>query len=117
LETLLNFHNLDVYKCALDHLKAVQSLLRSIGKGESDLKDQLKRAAVSIPLNIAEGSGKVTLADRSRFFAIDRGSAMECAAIFDCVDILRPELNGELLFAKNLAGRLVAILSKMARAT
>lgn len=113
----MNFHNLDVYKCALDQLKLVQFLLQSLGKGEADLKDQLKRATVSIPLNIAEGSGKVTFSDRARFFAIARGSAMECAAIFDCLEILRPELHGELIPAKTLAVRLVAMLSKLARVT
>jgi four helix bundle protein len=113
----MNFHNLDVYKCALEHLKLALFLLQRMGKGEGDLKDQLKRAAVSIPLNIAEGSGKVTPADRARFFAFARGSAMECAAIFDCVEILRPELHRELDSAKTLAARIVAMLSKMARVT
>jgi four helix bundle protein len=46
-------------------------------------KDQWLRASQSIPLNIAEGNGKSTRADRRRFFEIARGSALECAAIQD----------------------------------
>ncbi len=45
--------------------------------------DQLDRASTSIPLNIAEGNGKFTGADRCRFFDIARGSALECAASLD----------------------------------
>jgi four helix bundle protein len=63
-----------------------------MGRGEGDLKDQFRRASISIPLNIAEASGKVSPSDRGRFFAIARGSAMECAAILDCVQILFPNL-------------------------
>src|SRR2546428_778452 len=48
-------------------------------------KDQLDRAATSIPLNIAEGNGKFSGKDRARFFEIARGSAVECAA---CLDVL-----------------------------
>jgi four helix bundle protein len=46
---------------------------------------QLDRASTSIPLNIAEGNGKYTPADRCRFFDIARGSALESSA---CLDVL-----------------------------
>jgi len=46
---------------------------------------QFDRATTSIPLNIAEGNGKYTAADRCRFFDTARGSALECAA---CLDVL-----------------------------
>ena len=45
--------------------------------------DQLDRASTSTSLNIAEGNGKFTGADRCRFFDIARGSALECAASLD----------------------------------
>ena len=50
----------------------------------------MSRAALSIPLNIAEAPGKVGVNDRARLFAIARGSTMECGAILDCIEILKP---------------------------
>ncbi|HCS92025.1 MAG TPA: hypothetical protein DIW77_18845, partial [Chromatiaceae bacterium] len=40
-----------------------------------------RRASQAIALNIAEGNGKATSADRRRSFESARGSALECAAI------------------------------------
>jgi hypothetical protein len=39
------------------------------------------------PLNIAEGNGKATDGDRRRFFEIARGSALECGAGLDVVNL------------------------------
>ena len=50
------------------------------------LRNQLLRAASSIPLNLAEGRGKFTLADRKRFYRIAFGSIREVQAVFDIVD-------------------------------
>ena len=47
--------------------------------------DQLDRASTSVPLNVAEGNGKYTEADRCRYLDTARGSALECAA---CLDVL-----------------------------
>ncbi len=57
-------------------------------------KDQLDRASTSIPLNIAEGNGKRSNADRCRYFDIARGSTLECSA---CIDVLvaRKRLNAD----------------------
>ena len=41
-----------------------------------------------IPLNIAEGSGKPTAADRKRFCGLARGAVMECSAILDACRVL-----------------------------
>jgi hypothetical protein len=52
------------------------------------LADQWRRAAMSVPLNIAEAVGKTSGADRANRFMIARGEAMECGAIVDVVRIL-----------------------------
>jgi four helix bundle protein len=45
------------------------------------LKDQLKRAIVSVTLNLAEGSGRMSSADKKHFYAMARSSLFESAAL------------------------------------
>jgi len=47
------------------------------------LRDQLERASLGIVLNIAEGAGRRSAADKRRFYEMARGSATETAAITD----------------------------------
>ena len=47
----------------------------------SHLRNQLDRAASSIVLNLAEGSGRMAIKDKRHFFVIAMGSLRECQAI------------------------------------
>ena len=84
---MFNFNRLDVYGCAISFFKLAVPLTERAPPGYHSLNDQLRRAAVSIPLNIAEGSGKFDK-DERRYFMIARGSALECAAIIDVLEYL-----------------------------
>jgi four helix bundle protein len=66
---------------ALEFQALASSIL--LPHGRRELRDQLDRAALSIVLNTAEGAGRTGAADKARFFAMARGSAMECAAVLD----------------------------------
>ena len=79
--TLLDFERLDVYRVALEFQVLASSI--ALPPGRRELRDQLDRAALSIVLNTAEGAARVGAADKARFFAMARGSAMECAAVLD----------------------------------
>jgi len=72
---------LDCYRLAVEFQALAARLLPK--RGQSNLRDQLDRASVSIVLNVAEGAGRFSPADKARFYAIARGSATECAAIVD----------------------------------
>ncbi len=50
-----------------------------------------------------------------RFYAIARGSALECAAIVDALQVLRLGLGDEADRAQELLERIVSMLTKMAR--
>lgn len=84
MKTFFDHEKLDVYQEAISFCGWVGDLLSNIA-AKAAAKDQLDRASTSIPLNIAEGNGKFSDADRSRFLEIARGSALECAA---CLDVL-----------------------------
>ncbi|MFH1017330.1 MAG: four helix bundle protein [Pseudomonadota bacterium] len=58
-------------------------------KARGYVKDQLLRAALSVVLNLAEGSAKPTPKERRRFYAIALGSLREVQAILDLLK--RPE--------------------------
>ena len=73
-----------VYSKAIEFIGWLTETLEDVPKSLS-VWDQLDRASTSIPLNIAEGTGKFTAPDKSRYYDSARGSALECAA---CLDVL-----------------------------
>ncbi len=114
---MFGFQQLDVYQCAITFLGRSSVLAACVPRGQGELADQLRRAALSIPLNIAEGSGKGVLAAREarRFYGIARGSALECAAIVDAMaalELLPPDDAGN---ARDLLERIVSMLSRVTR--
>ena len=84
MKTEFDHEKLVVYQESIRFVCWADELLKQIPKTLA-VHNQLDRASTSIPLNIAEGNGKYTEADRCRFFDIARGSALECAA---CIDVL-----------------------------
>ena len=112
---MLDHEQLDVYQCAIQFVALTVRIIEPLPRQRSGLADQLRRAAMSIPLNIAEGSGRPRGADRARFRAIARGSALECAAVLDvcrALELVDVKLIGE---AKELLVRIVAMLTKLCR--
>ena len=76
-----NFEDLDVYDKAMDAVNDVYLLTRKFPKDEIfGLASQLRRAAVSIPSNISEGSAR-TKKDFRRFINMARGSVFECVTL------------------------------------
>jgi four helix bundle protein len=112
---MLAYQRLDVYQCAVRALALCSTISNEIPKGYGVLSDQLRRAIVSIPLNIAEGAGRPSAADATRFYGVARGSAMECAAVLDvcgAIGIGDEERRNE---ARALLIRIVEMLSRMCR--
>ncbi len=78
-----NHDGLDVYRLAVEFTIAADDWVKCLPQGRGYLADQLRRAASSITLNIAEGAGEFSPGDKARFFRMARRSATECAAILD----------------------------------
>ena len=112
---MLAHERLDVYQCAVEFLALSSRLVDSLPRGNSGIADQLRRAALSVPLSIAEGAGKPTTADRKRFCGIARGSAMECGAILDACRVLGLSELVLIDQGKQLLVRIVSMLTKMSR--
>ncbi len=78
-----NFENLRVYQKGLDIVDEIYLLSEKFPKNEIfGLTNQLRRAAVSIVLNITEGSGR-TKKEFRHFLNMARTSAYECTAILE----------------------------------
>jgi four helix bundle protein len=112
---MLAHEKLDVYRCSIEFLALSAQVAESILRGNSMLSEQLKRAALSIPLNIAEGVGKPTSPERKRYFGIARGSAMECGAVLDASRVLGFVDEQVLKTGKDLLVRIVSMLTRMCR--
>jgi len=82
MKIYFDHEKLDVYNEAIAFCGWVGEFLETV-TAKAAAKDHLDRASTSVPLNIAEGNGKFSAADRARFFEVARGSAVECAACLD----------------------------------
>lgn len=65
--------------------KEILQFLRDNKEIDQYLRDQLKRASISIVINIAEGSGKFSKADKRNFYTTARGSVYECVSLLEIV--------------------------------
>ena len=104
---------LDVYRLSIEYVAWSYALAKDLTGADRHARDQLLRASQSIPLNIAEGNGKGTNADRRRFFEIVRGSAMECAAIQDCLIACKILTADQDTTGKAMLHRIVSMLTKL----
>ncbi|HEY3450923.1 MAG TPA: four helix bundle protein [Myxococcales bacterium] len=112
---MLSFQRLDVYQRSIEFLALAVSIGSDVPKGNAAILDQLRRAASSIPLNIAEASGRTGAADIARTYAIARGSAMECAAVLDTLRVLKVVEDSKHQQGCELLERIVAMLTKLCR--
>ena len=112
---MLSFQRLDVYRCAIEFVALAVATAAQIPRGSADLRDQLRRAAFSVPRNIAEAAGRASEADAARHYAIARGSAMECAAVLDILRTLGSIQEPQHRQATDLLARVVARLTKLCR--
>jgi four helix bundle protein len=72
------FEDLEVYKVARQFRKAMYAVTRRLPDFEKyDLGSQIRRAAVSLTNNMAEGHGRYHYPDQVRFFLHSRGSLEE----------------------------------------
>ena len=104
---------LEVYKVSIEFVAWVAGLIAELKGDHRNARDQLIRSSQSIPLNIAEGNGKRSFADRRRYFEIARGSAVESAATLDVLVCTKAFEKAHIESGKVLLVRIVSMLSRM----
>ena len=109
----LSHEKLEVYQKSIQFLAASVKIAATLPRGYGELTDQMRRAALSVPLNIAEASGRTGSADNARHFAIARGSALELGAIIDAARALGLLEDRVFAEAKRLLVAIVAMLSRL----
>ena len=98
-------------------MEAVVSTLKALDglRGPADLVDQARRAAISIPLNIAEGAGRRGR-DRKYHFSIALGSTKEVMAALELMfrlDMIAESTFHDLITLLDRLGGLLAGLTRM----
>jgi four helix bundle protein len=115
MHTSLDHEKLEVYQQSLQFITWTLPLLDKLPRSAS-VRDQLDRASTSIPLNISEGNGKFTSADRCRFFDNARGSALECAACLDVMIAKQFVETNDVREGKTMLVKMVSMLFGLIRA-
>ena len=104
----------DAYNRSVELLRELARLLPRLTVADGDLASQLRRAAQSCVLNVAEGNRR-TGRDRCNRFRIALGSAAEVTGGLDAALALGYLADGEAAAALALADRVRALTYKLAR--
>ena len=116
MRKIQDFRDLDVWQCSLDLVEEVHRLTKRLPIEERfGLSSQLRRAAVSVCTNIAEGYGRDSRAEFRRFLRISRGSVTEVLAILVLVQRLHYVEPDDLVRALSLTDRIRAMLTRLTR--
>jgi four helix bundle protein len=79
---MFKFERLDVWKFALELYRKIAATTARLGRQDQwSLGDQIRRAALSISANIAEGTGREGVRESKQFFNIAKGSTYEVVRI------------------------------------
>ncbi len=109
-----DFTEMPVWQKARDIAERCFNISESLPKKEDyALTSQLRRSAESISANIAEGFGRRTAKDKSRFYDISRGSAFETKSHLIYGNRVKYFSENECLEIQNLIGEVIHDLNKI----
>ena len=107
-----SYKNLEAYKEAKALVRQIYTLLKKFPKEEQyALCDQLRRAVISVPSNLAEGSGRYSAKEQLHFIEISYGSLLEVECQLDIAHDIKYISDDEYLSAENQIGKVASLLS------
>jgi len=108
-----NFHGLFVWEASVDLAVRIIALSdRLVARRRFALADQLVRAAISVPSNIAEGQGRSTTRDRRHYLVQARGSLYELETQLEIVERakLAKDASGVHILIKQISAGLTKMI-------
>ena len=113
----MDFRELEVWKQSMDLTEEIYRITRSFPKEEMfGLTAQMRRSALSIPSNIAEGNGRKLPNDYVRFLRISLGSLLELITQLELarrMEFIPVEILSRLLEKCNTINKMLASLIKV----
>ncbi len=110
----LKHKELEVYKTARELVKEVYKTSLLLPKEEAfNMTSQIRRASLSVKLNLSEGSSRKSEVERKRYFEIARGSVVELDAALETAVDLKYFTEIQLQIVGTLLNKCFAMLSKM----
>ena len=116
MTTFKSYRDLEVWKKAMRLAKRIYQVTQKFPTDERfGLTNQLRRAAVSVPSNIAEGHARFGAGESSRFLSIAMGSVAEIETqilLSQDLRYLTEELTFEVLAELDIIGKMLRGLAK-----
>ena len=111
-----SFEKLDVWERSSDFVDKIYNITAEFPRDEKFcLTGQLKRAALSVTNNLAEGSGRITPKDKANFTQISFGSLMECLNLIITAKRRKLITSDRLIDLRNDIDNIAQMLSKLRR--
>lgn len=110
----LSHKTLEVYKISLKFVKEIYKATRQFPKEEQFvLISQIRRAAISVASNIAEGASRISKREKKRFYEISRSSLVEIDTQFEIAIILEYYKKGQMAELEQYLESTFRMLCKM----
>ncbi len=110
-----DFERLPAYRRAEDFVMWSYAQMGRVSRADPFLAGQLHRAARSIALNVGEGAGEFSPAEKAHFYRIARRSATECVAIVNILKRTGAIETATAIQGRRLLDEIVAMLIVMCR--
>jgi four helix bundle protein len=107
------FDQLDVYQTSIRYTGQTRPLVLRLRREDPVMADQLHRATLSIPLNLAEGAGEFSTGEKAKHYRYALRSTAETIAILDCAREISLMQTAEHARCRETALRVMAMLTRL----